>query len=283
MQFSQSPVKDPPSEVTHTTLAIVERLTLLSLKLMELLAAHQANPLPEHIPQDAMFSLIQGAARPCTTDDLADMLSSHLLGQNVFSPLASEYRILGNDTYLILLNDTRPISATSDETNQKLTATILWHAPTAESAQLRFCQLSICKVPPEGCASSASMNARTADILKAPPASSIALQASDTHGTTHWVAPNQVIYVSAAHQYTVVYCTDRVIRMRAPFGLVLEQLGDTVVRVHRSHAVNPLYVSHLTDDKLYLTTGATIPVPARRAREIRALLAQHFSKLGTRS
>ena len=283
MLFPQSSVKDPPPDVTHATLATVERLTLLSLKLMELLAAHQANPLPEHIPQDAMFSLLQGTVRPCTTDDLADALSTHALGQHVFSPLASEYRILGNDTYLILLNDTRAISTLSDEGNHKLTATILWHAPVAENAQLRFCQLSICKAPPEGCTSAASMGARAADTLEASPTSSIVLQASDTHGTTHWVAPNQVIYASAAHQYTFVHCTDRVIRMRAPFGLVLEQLGDIVLRIHRSYAVNPLYVSHLNDDMLYLTTGASLPVPSRRTKEVRELLAQRFAKLGTRS
>ena len=167
MLFPQSSVKDPPPDVTHATLATVERLTLLSLKLMELLAAHQANPLPEHIPHDAMFSLLQGTVRPCTTDDLADALSTHALGQHVFSPLASEYRILGNDTYLILLNDTRAISTLSDEGNHKLTATILWHAPVAENAQLRFCQLSICKAPPEGCTSAASMGIRAADTLEA--------------------------------------------------------------------------------------------------------------------
>ena len=98
-----------------------------------------------------------------------------------------------------------------------------------------------------------------------------ALQARGTDGVTHWIQPDSIIYVAAAHQYTDIYCTDR--RMR---------LSSVVVRVHRSYAVNPAYISRFEQDSLYLTTGAVIPIPAKRLREVRHALQEHFNKLGKR-
>ena len=63
---------------------------------------------------------------------------------------------------------------------------------------------------------------------------------------------------------------------------MLDRLPATFVRVHRSYAVNPAYISRFEQDSLYLTTGTAIPIPAKRLREVRLALQEHFNKLGKR-
>jgi len=109
-----------------------------------------------------------------------------------------------------------------------------------------------------------------------------ALQARGTDGVTHWIQPDSIIYVAAAHQYTDIYCTDRRMRLRASIASITDQLSSVVVRVHRSYAVNPAYISRFEQDSLYLTTGTVIPIPAKRLREVRQALQEHFNKLGKR-
>lgn len=109
-----------------------------------------------------------------------------------------------------------------------------------------------------------------------------ALQTRGTDGVTHWIQPDSIIYVAAAHQYTDIYCTDRRLRLRASIASIADQLSTVVVRVHRSYAVNPAYISRFEQDSLYLTTGAVIPIPAKRLREVRLALQEHFNKLGAR-
>ena len=109
-----------------------------------------------------------------------------------------------------------------------------------------------------------------------------ALRARGTDGVTHWIQPDSIIYVAAAHQYTDIYCTDRRMRLRASIASIADQLSSVVVRVHRSYAVNPAYISRFEQDSLYLTTGAVIPIPAKRLREVRHALQEHFNKLGKR-
>lgn len=120
------------------------------------------------------------------------------------------------------------------------------------------------------------------ELTTSPKEGKVSLQARDSKGLTHWVQPSSVIYVEASHQYTNVYCRDRSIRLRTPFSTVLEQLGNVVIKVHRSYAVNPAYVSTLENEMLYLTTGDKVPVPAKRVKTVRAALADRFEQLGMR-
>lgn len=110
----------------------------------------------------------------------------------------------------------------------------------------------------------------------------LALQAHGADGTTHWVSSHSVVYVVAAHQYTDIYCRDRLIHLRASFSDVIKQLSVCVVRVHRSYAVNPLYISHLKGVKLHLTNGVQVPIPIKQRRRIRMELSEYFVQLGDR-
>ena len=91
-----------------------------------------------------------------------------------------------------------------------------------------------------------------------------------------------MIYIAADHQYTNIYCRDRLIHLRAPFSDVIKQMDDCVVRVHRSYAVNPLYISHMKGTKLHLITGAQVPIPYKRVSKVRADLSKYCIRLGKR-
>ena len=202
---------------------------------------------------------------------------------------------LSDDLHLVTLRCTAdPQEDESGENPYKVCAAMIWHAPSHDAADpagnfgagethLKLCQVAVDEDVPA--IADAAADERTQDKpLEETPQSTrpIALQASDTKGTTHWVAPAQIMYVVAAHQYTNVYCVDRTVRMRASLGTVLEQLSGCVVRVHRSYAVNPTYVSHLKGASLYLANGVKIPIPTKRIRETRLMLAQYSDKLGAR-
>jgi len=108
--------------------------------------------------------------------------------------------------------------------------------------------------------------------MRTPNERQIALRAHDTLGTTYWVMPSDIAFVKAARQYTEVHCVDRTLRLRGSFSSICEQIGSHVVNIHRSYAVNPLYVARMEGEMLYLETGDKLPVPARRVNEVRRLL-----------
>ncbi len=46
----------------------------------------------------------------------------------------------------------------------------------------------------------------------------------------------------------------------------------TLVRTHRSYAVNALYVERIDRDAVMMTTGAKLPLSARRRAEVEELI-----------
>lgn len=106
------------------------------------------------------------------------------------------------------------------------------------------------------------------------------LQITDAKSVTHWVAPESIMYASAAHQYTVVHCRDREIKVRGSITSVCEFLGELVVRVHRSYAVNPLYIDHMKGEMLFLIDGTKVPIPTRNVRKVRLALSKYFKSVG---
>ena len=227
-----------------------------------------------------------------TLDELTAERYSHAEGRTLTN---ERYHVtpLGETMHLVTLHcsaDTQ--EGASDTTPLKVLATMIWEtSPTSDVTDsgespatmcLRLCQTT--SVDDKPATTVAESEAEATDEQEITPGSTrpVALQASDTMGTTHWVAPAQVMYVAAAHQYTNVYCVDRTVRMRAPMGTVLKQLNGCVVRVHRSYAVNPTYISRMKGTTLYLINGIKIPIPTKRVRETRMMLAQYSDKLGVR-
>lgn len=95
----------------------------------------------------------------------------------------------------------------------------------------------------------------------------------DADGTVHWVHPSQVIYLEAQRKRTIVHCMTRDIVVSSMIKDVIELIGDKMVRVHRSYAVNRDHVVELKAGRLLLDDGTTIVVPAKRLADVRALLS----------
>lgn len=167
--------------------------------------------------------------------------------------------------------------------------TLVWASQGDQAPRLALCH---CSVPLQPTPSNAAIRAGALpaglDALAQRGEATLtrlneeSLQTIDSNGISHWFYPKSVVYAKAAHQYTDIYCVGRRLRIRSSFNTVLEQLGDTVVQVHRSYAVNPAYLSYMKDQTLYLTTGDQIPIPSNRRREVRQLLLEHSSRLGSR-
>lgn len=95
----------------------------------------------------------------------------------------------------------------------------------------------------------------------------------DVEGTVHWVHPSQVIYLEAQRKRTIVHCMTRDIVVPSMIKDVVEMIGDKIVRVHRSYAVNRDHVVELKAGRLLLDDGTSIAVPAKRLADVRALLS----------
>lgn len=261
------------------------RLVDLSMALVRRLSKGNPQPLPSFVVEDTQFLVVWKDISLFTGKQLRETSYD---SENSGRPLDIECRCcnerqLEDGTQLVTMYCTATAESWQAGKRLDVTVSLLWDDP-ANGEVLRLCQVFVA----ESSRTTSKAIVTDASLLWAPQSarpvspSAIALQASDTKGTTHWLTPSQVVYVEAAHQYTNVHCSDRVVRVRAPFGMVLKQLGDIVVQVHRSYAINPTYASHLSGEIIHLTTGDKVPVPTRRVKEVRVMLAQHFNKLGAR-
>lgn len=164
---------------------------------------------------------------------------------------------------------------------------VVWTAGKDGSPLLRLCH---CTLQEAASAKEPSSAARQDDEEASErhpwldaPNYRIALHARGSDGITHWVWSRNVMYVAAAHQYTDIHCRDRLIRLRTTFTHVLAQLGECVMRVHRSYAVNPLYISHLQGTALHLITGTQLPIPIKKVSQVRLALQERSLQVGDRS
>jgi hypothetical protein len=94
----------------------------------------------------------------------------------------------------------------------------------------------------------------------------------DVNGTVHWVHPSQVIYLEASRKHTIVHCMTKDIVVPAVIRDTIEMVGDKVIRVHRSYAVNRNHVVELKAGMLLLDDGTSIAIPAKRIADVRAAL-----------
>lgn len=96
----------------------------------------------------------------------------------------------------------------------------------------------------------------------------------DTEGTLHWVHPSQIVYLEANRKRTVVHCMTKNIVVPAVIRDAVEMVGvgNKVIRVHRSYAVNRDHVIELKAGRLLLDDGTSIVIPAKRLADVRAVL-----------
>lgn len=96
----------------------------------------------------------------------------------------------------------------------------------------------------------------------------------DADGTVHWVHPSQVIYLEACRKRTIVHCMTKDIVVPAVIRDTVEMVGNKIMRVHRSYAVNRDHVVELKAGRLLLDDGTSIAIPAKRIADVRAQLTK---------
>lgn len=104
-----------------------------------------------------------------------------------------------------------------------------------------------------------------------------ARQVRDAEGRVHLLTLADIVYLEAKGQNTMVHGTSGEFRVHDTLSGTCARLGldegRGFVRVHRGFTVNMLYVVSVGDE-LLLSTGATVPVPRRRAAALRRYLAE---------
>lgn len=120
-----------------------------------------------------------------------------------------------------------------------------------------------------------------AQLQKPAKAKSRQFVLRDTDGHTHVLRERDITFLESRHQYTVVHQhRDQYFVVRRPLTSVLEGMPDCFVRIHRSYAVNVTFVRQISRREVLLADGTSIPVPERRAKQVREDLLGVMSGLG---
>ncbi|WP_147568151.1 LytR/AlgR family response regulator transcription factor [Christensenella intestinihominis] len=91
----------------------------------------------------------------------------------------------------------------------------------------------------------------------------------DTSGITHILADNEILYVSAKKNQTILHCLKGCIEIATGISKTATMLPKHFLRVHRSYLVNTDYVIEIGRYYIMLAGGARIPVPARQYSAIK--------------
>lgn len=91
----------------------------------------------------------------------------------------------------------------------------------------------------------------------------------DADGVMHVVAPRSVLYLEAQHQYVSVCQRMERFRIRGSLTELLQRFPRYFVRVHRSYAVNVLYVREISREEIKLGDLASVPLPLKQAAQMR--------------
>ena len=94
----------------------------------------------------------------------------------------------------------------------------------------------------------------------------------NVEGATLLVNPDVVMYAESSGKRSMLHLTDRTITVDAMLGEVASLMPETFVRAHRYYLVNAAHVERIEGNKIELSNKETLPVPERRAKEVRRAL-----------
>lgn len=95
-----------------------------------------------------------------------------------------------------------------------------------------------------------------------------------SRGTTVFVNPRLLIYAEAAGKTTILHLTNGTTEVRQLLSAVEELLPAQFLRISRKHVVNVGYVERIENDAIMLADGARLPLPKRRAQELRQTIIE---------
>ncbi len=100
-----------------------------------------------------------------------------------------------------------------------------------------------------------------------------------SRGTTVFVNPRLLIYAEAAGKTTILHLTNGTTEVRQLLSAVEELLPSQFLRISRKHVVNIGYVERVENDGIMLADGARLPLPKRRAQELRQTIIERARDL----
>ncbi|WAC14061.1 LytR/AlgR family response regulator transcription factor [Dyadobacter pollutisoli] len=101
-------------------------------------------------------------------------------------------------------------------------------------------------------------------------------------GKIIWIAASEITHLRGEGNYTHIYThKGTTYLVSKTLKSVIETLRADFMRIHKSCAVNPEFVTaRVEPDTLLLTNGARLPIARRRMREIQTLLSREYLAVG---
>jgi len=101
----------------------------------------------------------------------------------------------------------------------------------------------------------------------------------DSAGTTHFLNPTSLLYLEADLQYTQVHTTEGTFRMGEVLRRVMQRMPASVVRIHRSYAVNVTRITSIEGNTIMLDSAVALPIPTKRRAAVRKSIVDTLNSL----
>ena len=100
------------------------------------------------------------------------------------------------------------------------------------------------------------------------------LTAMGDSGSLHFLNLSDVLFITASGKYATVHTVHGNVPVKSSIGELAVQAKDKLLPIHRSHLVNPFYISSVQRYTVIMTNGEQLPIPAKRFNEVRDMLLQ---------
>lgn len=86
--------------------------------------------------------------------------------------------------------------------------------------------------------------------------------------TTYFIKKEDVWYIEASVNSVLVHTSDRVYRTKQLFRDIEEQLGDMMIKCHRSYMINPARIKKIEKMQIELQSGELVPISRPRRKQV---------------
>ena len=163
----------------------------------------------------------------------------------------------------------------------KKRATLLW-VLTNDGPRLQHIQFTAPHYSPSSNTVMANDGAETyiyANTLLEQVIRRAAVPLRDVKGTIWSIGAAEIRYIEANKQHCILHCMDHDIVVRRGFADLVKLFSEVLIPVHRSFAVNPAHVRSASHATIILDDDTHIPIPQRRAKEVRDQIGQAIHKI----
>ena len=109
-----------------------------------------------------------------------------------------------------------------------------------------------------------------------PQKSVTTLRITGDGGSLCFIQLSEVLYVTACGRNAVVFTPNGQVSVRESISDIEAQAQGELISVHRSHLVNPDYISSVERFTVTMTDGSKLPIPEKKFNDLRAeLLRRH--------